>query len=60
MTDLGLVHASYILPEWQAVELAFFAPCLSLLSFKYLIHRLTATSAQQRQLVLLLWQTGTP
>ena len=24
----GLVHASYSLPEWQAVELTFFAPCL--------------------------------
>ena len=23
----GLVHASYSLPEWQAVKLAFFAPC---------------------------------
>ena len=24
---LGLVHASYSLPKWQAVKLAFFAPC---------------------------------
>ena len=24
----GLVHASYSLPEWQAVKLAFFAPCV--------------------------------
>ena len=24
----GLVHASYTLPEWQAVKLTFFAPCL--------------------------------
>ena len=24
----GLVHASYSLPEWQAVKLTFFAPCL--------------------------------
>ena len=23
---LGLVHASYSLPNWQAVKLAFFAP----------------------------------
>ena len=23
----GLVHASYSFPEWQAVELTFFAPC---------------------------------
>ena len=23
---LGLVHASYSLPKWQAVELNFFAP----------------------------------
>ena len=23
----GLVHASYRLPEWQAVKLTFFAPC---------------------------------
>ena len=23
----GLVHASYCLPEWQAVKLTFFAPC---------------------------------
>ena len=23
----GLVHASYSLPEWQAVKLTFFAPC---------------------------------
>ena len=26
----GLVHASYSLPEWQAVELTFFAPCFLL------------------------------
>ena len=25
----GLVHASYILPEWQAVKLNFFAPCVN-------------------------------
>ena len=25
----GLVHASYSLPEWQAVKLTFFAPCLN-------------------------------
>ena len=24
----GLVHASYSLPEWQAVKLTFFAPWL--------------------------------
>ena len=24
----GLVLASYSLPEWQAVKLTFFAPCL--------------------------------
>ena len=24
----GLVHASYSLPEWQAVKLTFFAPCM--------------------------------
>ena len=24
-----LVHASYSLPEWEAVKLPFFAPCLS-------------------------------
>ena len=24
----GLVHASYSLPEWQTVELTFFAPCV--------------------------------
>ena len=23
----GLVHASYSLPEWQAVKLTFFTPC---------------------------------
>ena len=23
----GLVHASYSLPEWQAVKLTFLAPC---------------------------------
>ena len=23
----GLLHASYSLPEWQAVKLTFFAPC---------------------------------
>ena len=23
----GLVHASYSLPEWQAVKLTFFVPC---------------------------------
>ena len=23
----GLVHASYNLPEWQAVKLTFFTPC---------------------------------
>ena len=26
----GLVHASYSLPEWQAVKLTFFAPCMQL------------------------------
>ena len=26
----GLVHASYSLPEWQAVKLTFFAPCIRL------------------------------
>ena len=26
----GLVHASYSLPEWQAVKLTFFAPCASM------------------------------
>ena len=25
----GLVHASYSLPEWQAVKLTFFKPCKS-------------------------------
>ena len=24
----SLVHTSYSLPEWQAVKLTFFAPCL--------------------------------
>ena len=24
----GLVHACYSLPEWQAVKLTFFAPCI--------------------------------
>ena len=24
----GLVNASFSLPEWQAVEMMFFAPCL--------------------------------
>ena len=24
----GLVHVSYSLPEWQAVKLTFFAPCI--------------------------------
>ena len=27
----GLVHASYHLPEWQAVKLTFFAPCSKVL-----------------------------
>ena len=26
----GLVHASYSLPEWHAVKLTFFAPCIRL------------------------------
>ena len=26
----GLVGASYSLPEWQAVKLTFFAPCVDL------------------------------
>ena len=26
----GLVHASYSLPEWQAVKLTLFAPCMQL------------------------------
>ena len=30
----GLVHASYSLPEWQAVKLTFFAPCCNPLSCK--------------------------
>ena len=25
---VGLVHASYSLPKWQAVKLTFFAPCM--------------------------------
>ena len=25
----GLVNASFSLPEWQAVKISFFAPCLS-------------------------------
>ena len=25
----GLVNASFSLPEWQAVKMTFFAPCLS-------------------------------
>ena len=28
----GLVHASYSLPEWQAVKLTFFAPCYRLIN----------------------------
>ena len=24
----GLVHASFSMPEWQAVKLTFFAPCI--------------------------------
>ena len=24
----GLVHANYSLPDWQAVKMTFFAPCL--------------------------------
>ena len=30
----GLVDASYSLPEWQAVKLTFFAPCLYVLPVK--------------------------
>ena len=26
----GLVNASFSLPEWQAVKMMFFAPCLGL------------------------------
>ena len=29
----GLIHASYSLPEWQAVKLTFFAPCSSAICF---------------------------
>ena len=29
----GPVHASYNLPEWQAVKLTFFAPWSNLLTF---------------------------
>ena len=25
---VGLVHAGYSFPEWQAVKLTFFAPCV--------------------------------
>ena len=25
----GLVHASFCLPEWQAIKMIFFAPCTS-------------------------------
>ena len=27
-TTFGLVHANYNLPEWQAVKVPFFAPCI--------------------------------
>ena len=30
----GLVNASFSLPEWQAVKMIFFAPCLELGNFK--------------------------
>ena len=29
----GLVNVSFSLPEWQAVKMTFFAPCILLLSF---------------------------
>ena len=32
---LALVHASYSLPEWQAVKLTFFAPCLRFTVFLF-------------------------
>ena len=31
----GLVHASYSLPEWQALKLTFFAPWTPYLGTKY-------------------------
>ena len=47
----GLVHASYSLPEWQAVKLTFFAPCmihfpflLLFLTLKYTLHNVTPYS----------------
>ena len=42
----GLVHASYSLPEWQAVKLTFFAPCLNKKSmplFRYYLDIFWAT-----------------
>ena len=30
----GLVHANYSLPEWQAIKLTFFAPCLCYTIFR--------------------------
>ena len=43
----GLVHASYSLPQWQAVKLTFFAPCVQ--NPKSSGWRLTFESSLQQQ-----------
>ena len=44
----GLVHASYSLPEWQAVKLTFFAP------WSHLCSRDTSTSWKNVQVLFVL------
>ena len=31
----GLVNASFSLPEWQAVKMIFFAPCIFLIKLEF-------------------------
>jgi len=31
----GLVNASFSLPEWQAVKMIFFAPCLPVCQYNF-------------------------
>ena len=43
----GLVHASYSLPEWQAVKQTFFAPCWSTEDFLWQKHFWNFYSSKQ-------------
>ena len=53
----GLVNASFNLPEWQAIKMIFFAPCLwshMFAGFRHVTLKLGKT-ANFKMLVLAVW-----